>query len=175
MIFPLVVPCSSSRFSRVEPQRTHASLWTNICSCSAMLLRKVRKFRTFNREQGRSRFSSRFGVVRCVSTLTNLLEQHSTTRASIRPQVRMSSVWFDPSYSVLTASEDSAVDSNFLAQTIGDPTKVQLKRMYIEPLFDEAVKRFKTKSLQLILSAFQHDMITNLTTLITGNQEMKLK
>ena len=37
----------------------------------------------------------KFAWVRCGSTLPNLLEQQSTTRASIRPQARMRSVWFD--------------------------------------------------------------------------------
>ena len=42
LILALVLPCCSSRFDRVEPHRTHASLWPDTCSSSAMLLKQVR-------------------------------------------------------------------------------------------------------------------------------------
>ena len=37
-----VVLYCSSRFGRVEPHRTHASLWPETCSCSALVIKQVR-------------------------------------------------------------------------------------------------------------------------------------
>ena len=90
LILALVVLCCSSRFGGVEPHRTHARLWTDTCSCSALLIKQFR--------YGRTTPNSCELAVR---------KQQSTTRASIRPQAgvslvwfesqaRMSPVWFDP-------------------------------------------------------------------------------
>lgn len=69
------------------------------------------------------------------------------------------------SVSQLVARVDGDAESHFEAQWIDGKTKKQLRKMYIEPLFDTAIKRFQTKSLQLILTEFQYDMLKNLTTL----------
>ena len=82
---------SSHEFDSVEPHRTHASLWPDTCSCSALCLCRFSKSEPHRIHAWLRRGSSQ----------PNLLEQHSTTRASIRPQAirqqdRMSWVWFDP-------------------------------------------------------------------------------
>ena len=81
---------SFHEFGVVRPFQTHECLWPYTLSCCTRLLKQVW----------------------CASTQPNLPEQQSTTRASMRPETRMISVWFFPTESAW------ATDHNYCARVI---------------------------------------------------------
>ena len=101
--------CQDSNTHRVW---TNVSLWPDSCCCCALLFKQVR----------------------CGSTLPKLLEQQSTTRASCRPQARMSSVWLDPTK---PASATENYKSKYAATSSNEFSVVRPYRMssvWLDPL-----------------------------------------